>query len=50
VRRITSGWVTSLTVVKVDAEKHLLFVEGAVPGPKSGTVVVKKQAARSRYA
>ncbi|MSR05987.1 MAG: 50S ribosomal protein L3 [Gemmatimonadetes bacterium] len=39
-----------LTVVKVDAENHLLFIEGAVPGPKSGTVVVRKQAARSRYA
>jgi len=39
-----------LTVVKVDAERHLLFVEGAVPGPKSGTVVVRKQGGRSRYA
>ena len=39
-----------LTVVKVDAERNLLFVEGAVPGPKSGTVTVKKQGGRSRYA
>ena len=39
-----------LTVVKIDAERHLLFVEGAVPGPKQGTVVVRKQAGRSRYA
>jgi len=39
-----------LTVVKIDAERHLLFVEGAVPGPKSGTVIVHKQGGRSRYA
>lgn len=39
-----------LTVVKIDAERHLLFVEGAVPGPKQGTVVVRKQGGRSRYA
>ena len=39
-----------LTVVKIDAERHLLFVEGAVPGPKSGTVIVRKQGGRSRYA
>ncbi|MBI4502042.1 MAG: 50S ribosomal protein L3, partial [Gemmatimonadetes bacterium] len=41
---------TGLVVVKVDAEKHLLFVRGAVPGPAEGTVVVRKQPGRGRYA
>jgi large subunit ribosomal protein L3 len=41
---------TGLRVVKIDAERHLLFVRGAVPGPSRGTVVVSKQAGRSRYA
>jgi large subunit ribosomal protein L3 len=40
---------TGLVVVKVDAERHLLFVRGAVPGPAEGTVVVRKQPGRSRY-
>ncbi len=31
----------NLTVVKVDAEKNLLFVKGAVPGAKNGMVIVK---------
>ena len=38
------------TVVQVDAEKNLLFVRGAVPGPSQGIVVVRKQGGRSRYA
>jgi large subunit ribosomal protein L3 len=29
-----------LTVVETDAERNLLLVKGAVPGPKNGTVVV----------
>ena len=33
--------VQNLTVVKVDKERNLLLVKGAVPGPKGGTVVVK---------
>jgi large subunit ribosomal protein L3 len=41
---------TGLTVVKVDAEQNLLYVEGAVPGPQRGIVLVKKQGKRSRYA
>ena len=41
---------TGLVVVKVDAEKHLLFLRGAVPGPAEGTVVVRKQPGRGRYA
>ncbi len=31
----------NLTVVRVDAEKNLLLVKGAVPGSKGGNVVVK---------
>ena len=41
---------TGLRVIRVDAEKHLLFVQGAVPGPSEGTVVIRKQPGRSRYA
>ena len=41
---------TGLVVVRVDAEKHLLFVRGAVPGPEQGTVVVRKQPGKGRYA
>ena len=39
-----------LEVVKVDAERHLLFVRGAVPGPKTGVVTIRKQGGRGRYA
>ena len=39
-----------LTVVKIDAERNLLFVRGAVPGSKNGIVLVNKQQGRSRYA
>ena len=39
-----------LQVVKVDAERNLLFIRGAVPGSKNGIVLVAKQAGRSRYA
>jgi large subunit ribosomal protein L3 len=31
-----------LTVVKVDAERNLLLIRGAVPGPKNGLVVVQE--------
>ncbi|MCQ2445289.1 MAG: 50S ribosomal protein L3 [Clostridia bacterium] len=33
--------VQNLVVVKVDAEKNLLAVRGAIPGPKGGAVVIK---------
>jgi large subunit ribosomal protein L3 len=33
-----------LLVAKVDAERNLLFVRGAVPGPVRGIVTVKKEA------
>jgi large subunit ribosomal protein L3 len=38
-----------LRVVKVDAERNLLFVRGAVPGPTNGLVTVRKQGGRSRH-
>lgn len=39
-----------LKVVKVDPERNLLFVRGAVPGPIKGIVTIRRQGARSRYA
>lgn len=33
--------VQRLTVVRVDAERNLLLIKGAVPGPKGGLVIVK---------
>ena len=34
--------VQNLTVVRVDADKNLLLVKGAVPGPKKGLITVKE--------
>jgi large subunit ribosomal protein L3 len=36
--------IKNLTVVKVDAEKNVLLIRGAVPGPKGGLVTVKVKA------
>ena len=38
-----------LKVVRVDAERNLLFVRGAVPGPMNGLVTVRKQGGKSRH-
>ena len=38
-----------LTVVKVDAERNLLFVRGAIPGSRNGIVTVAKQGGKSRH-
>jgi large subunit ribosomal protein L3 len=38
-----------LIVVRVDAERNLLFVRGAVPGPINGYVTIRKQGGRSRH-
>ncbi len=38
-----------LRVVRVDAERHLLFIRGAVPGSVNGIVMVAKQGGRSRH-
>lgn len=34
--------VQNLTLVKVDAERNLLLIKGAVPGPKGGVVIVRE--------
>ena len=34
--------IQNLEVVRVDAEKNLLLVKGAVPGPKKGLITVKE--------
>jgi large subunit ribosomal protein L3 len=34
--------VKNLQIVEVDGERNLLFVRGAVPGPKNGIIVVRK--------
>ena len=31
----------NMSVVRVDAERNLLLVRGAVPGPKGGTLVIR---------
>ena len=38
-KRVT---IRNLNVVKVDAENNLILVEGAVPGPNGGYLVVKE--------
>lgn len=38
-----------ITVVKVDAERNLLFVRGSVPGSMNGLVTVRKQGGKSRH-
>ena len=38
-----------LTVVKVDTERNLLFVRGAIPGSRNGIVTVAKQGGKSRH-
>lgn len=38
-----------LRVVRVDVERNLLFVRGAVPGPMNGLVTVRKQGGPSRH-
>jgi large subunit ribosomal protein L3 len=35
--------VRNLRVVKVDAERNLLYIRGAVPGPINGYVFITKQ-------
>ena len=38
-----------LRIVKVDVERNLLLVRGAVPGPVNGLVTVRKQGGPSRH-
>jgi large subunit ribosomal protein L3 len=48
--RMGGGQVTirNLKVLRVDADKHLLIVEGGIPGSPSGYVVVRKAVAAKR--
>jgi large subunit ribosomal protein L3 len=34
--------VQNLEVVRVDADKNLILVKGAIPGPKKGLVAIKE--------
>lgn len=34
--------IQNLEVVRIDVEKNLILIKGAIPGPKKGLVVVKK--------
>ena len=34
--------IQNLEIVRVDADKNLILVKGAVPGPKKGLVTVKE--------
>lgn len=34
--------VQNLEIVRVDAEKNLILVKGAVPGPKKACVIIKE--------
>ena len=38
-----------LRVVRIDAERNLLFVRGSVPGPMNGLLTVRKQGGPSRH-
>ena len=38
-----------LRVEKVDAERNLIYVRGAVPGARNGIVIVAKQGGPSRH-
>ncbi len=39
--------VQNLEIVKVDAEKNLILIKGAIPGPKKGFVTIKPTTKRS---
>ena len=34
--------VQNLEVVRADAEKNLLLIKGAIPGPKKGLITIKE--------
>ncbi len=34
--------VQNLTVVRVDAENHMILIKGAIPGPKGGLVTIRE--------
>ena len=41
--RVTVG---NLKIVEVRAEQDLVFIHGAVPGARGGTIVIRKRRAR----
>jgi large subunit ribosomal protein L3 len=49
--RLGGGQVTQvgLKVHEVDAERNLLLVKGAVPGPKNGIVEIREERAHTRH-
>ncbi|MGQ9780589.1 MAG: 50S ribosomal protein L3 [Bacillota bacterium] len=42
--------IQGLRVVKVDPERNLLLVKGAVPGPKGGLLIIKETVKRAKRA
>jgi large subunit ribosomal protein L3 len=34
--------VKNLQIVKVDAEQNLIYIRGAVPGPRSGYLTIRR--------
>ena len=38
-KRVT---VQNLSIVKIDAERNLVFLKGGVPGPNRGLVLIRK--------
>ena len=34
--------VQNLEIVRIDADKNLILVKGAIPGPKKGIVTIKE--------
>ena len=33
--------VQNLEIIRVDLDKNLILIKGAIPGPKKGTVIIK---------
>ncbi|WP_138160021.1 50S ribosomal protein L3 [Peptoniphilus catoniae] len=40
--------VQNLEIIKIDLDKNLILVKGAIPGPKKGTVIVKETVKTSK--
>jgi large subunit ribosomal protein L3 len=34
--------IQNLTVIRVDSERNLLLVQGSVPGPNKGIVIIRR--------
>ena len=47
---VTKKTIQNLTVHAVDAERNLILVKGAVPGPKGGLVVIRSAAKKGEQA